>query len=135
MLTTLKYLLQPLVIDPNILCLDRRQKRPLEKVAVTMLYAILMLFTRSFDQFTLFSIKTFSSARYHLFGQVTEASLGQSDSLVALYPFYVFYFGLLDQFSTWLGIDIFKCWRTLNFFLEKYNFGRYVLWKTLGWVW
>ena len=105
MLTTLKYLLWPLVIDPNMFCLDRRQKRPSDKLAVTMLYAILMLFARSFDQFTLFSVKIFSSARYHLSGQVTEASLGQSDSLVALYPFFVFCFGLLDQFATWLGID------------------------------
>ena len=74
-----------------------------------MLYAILMLFARSFDQFTLFSVKTFFSARYHLSRQVTEASLGQSDSLVALYPFFVFCFSLLDQFTTWLGIDKFKC--------------------------
>ena len=75
-----------------------------------------MLFARSFDQFTLFSVNTFFSARYHLSGQVTEASLGQSDSLVALYPFFVFCLGLLDQFSTWLGVDIFKCWRTLKCF-------------------
>ena len=74
-----------------------------------MLYAILMLFARSFDQFTLFYIKTFCSARYHLSGQVTEASLGQSDSLKALYPFFVFRFGLLHQFTTWLGVDEFKC--------------------------
>ena len=68
-----------------------------------------MLFARSFDQFTFFSVKTFSNARYYLSGQVTEASLGQSDSLVALYPFFVFCFGLLDQFAIWLGIDEFKC--------------------------
>ena len=91
-----------------------------------------MLFAMSFDLFTLFSIKTFSSARYHLSGQVTEAFFRQSDSLVALYTFFVFYFGLLDQFATCMGVDIFKCWRMLNLFLEKYNFGRYVLWKTLG---
>ena len=67
MLMTLKYFLRPLVIDPNIFCLDRRQKRPSDKLAVmTMLYAILILFARSFDQFILFSIKTFSSARYSL---------------------------------------------------------------------
>ena len=47
--------------------------------------AILLLFARSFYQFTIFYIKTFSSARYHLSVQVTEASLGQSDSLIALY--------------------------------------------------
>ena len=82
-----------------------------------MLFAILMLFAGFFSQFTLFSVNTFFNARYHLSGQVTAASLGQSDSLVALYPFFVF--GLLDQYATWLGIDIFKCWRTLNFFLEK----------------
>ena len=73
------------------------------------IYAILILFARSFDQFTLFSVKTFFNARYHLSGQVTEASLRQSDSLIALYPFFVFCFGLLDQFATWLGIDEFKC--------------------------
>ena len=127
MLTTLKYLLRPLVIDPNVFCLDWRHKRRTDKVTVTMLYAILMLFARFFDQFTLFSVKTFSSARYYLSGQVTEASLGQNDSLVALYPLFVFCFSLLDQFATWLGVDIFKCWKTLNFFLEKYNFRRYVL--------
>ena len=132
MLTTLKYLLQPLVIDPNMFCLDRIQKLPLEKLSVMMLYAILMLLARFSDQFTLFSVKTFSSARYHLSGQMTEASLGQNDSLVALYHFSVFCFSLLDQFATWLEVDIFKCWRTLIFFLQKYNFGRYVLWKTLG---
>ena len=38
-----------------------------------------------------------------------EASLRKSDSLIALYPFFVFYFGLLDQFATWLGVDKFKC--------------------------
>ena len=69
-------------------CLDRRQKHPSDKLAVTILYAILLLFAWFFDQFTIFSIKTFSSARYHLFGQVTEASLRQSDSLIALYPFF-----------------------------------------------
>ena len=74
-----------------------------------MLYAILMLFSRSFDQFSLFSVITFSNARYHLFEQGTEVSLGQSDSSVALYPFFVFCFGLLDQFATWLGVDKFKC--------------------------
>ena len=74
-----------------------------------MIYAILMLFSRSFDQFTLFSVNTYFSARYHLSGQVTEVSLGQSNSLIALYPFFVFCFGLLDQFVTWLGIDEFKC--------------------------
>ena len=68
-----------------------------------------MLFARSFDQFPLFSERTFSSARYHLSGQVTETSLRQSNSLVALYPLFVFCFGLLDQFATWLGIDEFKC--------------------------
>ena len=57
-------------------CLDRRQKHPIKKYAVTTLYAILLLFAGSFDQFTIFSIRTFSSARYHLFGQVTEVSLG-----------------------------------------------------------
>ena len=74
-----------------------------------ILYAILMLFARSFDQFILFSVNTFFSARYHLSGQVKEVYLGQSDSLVALYPFFVICFNLLDQFSTWLGIDKFKC--------------------------
>ena len=132
MLTTLKYLSWPLIIDPNMFCLDRRQKRPSDKLAVTTLYAILMPFVRFFDQFTLFSVRTFSSARYHLSGQVIEVSLRQNDSLVALDPFFVFCFNLLDQFATWLGIDIFKSWRTFNYFLEKYNFGRYVLWKTLG---
>ena len=132
MLMTLNYILRPLVIDPNKFSLDRRQKHPSEKLAVMILYTILMLFARSFNQFTLFSIKIFSSARYHLSGQVTEASLEQGNSLVALYPFFVFCFSLLDQFATLLGIGIFKCRRTLNFFLEKYNFGRYVLWKTLG---
>ena len=73
------------------------------------LYANLMLFARFFDQFTLFSVKTFFSARHHLSGQVTEVSLGQSDSLVALYTFFVLYFGLLDQFATWLSVDKFKC--------------------------
>ena len=73
------------------------------------LYAILILFARSLDQFTLFSVKTFFNARYHLSGQVTEASLGQTDSLVALYPLFLFCFSLLDQFTTWLGIDKFKC--------------------------
>ena len=90
-------------------CLDRRQKRPLDYLAVMTLYAIPMLFARSFDQFTLFSIKTFSIARYHLSEQVTEASVRQSDSLIALYPFFVFCFSLLDQFATWLGVDEFKC--------------------------
>ena len=74
-----------------------------------MIYAILILFSMSFDHFTLFSVKTFFSARYHLSGQVTEASLGQSDSLKALYPFFVFCFSLLDQFTTWPNIDKFKC--------------------------
>ena len=86
-----------------------------------------MLFSRSFDQFTLFSIKFFSHARYHLSGQVTEASLGQNDSLITLYPFFIFCFGLLDQFATWLSVDEFKCERTLNYFLVIYNFGRYIL--------
>ena len=67
--------------------LDRRQKRPLNKFAIKTLYAILMLFAWSFDQFATFSIKIFSSAGYHLSGQVKEASLRQSDSLIALYPF------------------------------------------------
>ena len=86
-----------------------------------------LLFAWSFNQFTIFSIKTFSSARYHLSGQVTEASLGQSDSLIALYPFFVFCFSLLDQFVTWLVINIFKCWITLNYFLEILNFRRFVV--------
>ena len=81
-------------------CLGRRQKRPPDKLAVMTFYAILLLFAWSSDQFTIFFIKTFSSARYHLSGQVTEASLGQSDSLKALYPFFVFCFSLLDQFAT-----------------------------------
>ena len=34
----------------------------------------------------------------------------------------MFCFGLPDQFATWLGVDIFKYCRVLNFFLEKYNF-------------
>ena len=72
------------------------------------LYAILMLFVRFFDQFTLFSIKAFFSTRYHLSEQVKETSLGQSDSLEALYPFFVFCFSLLNQFATWLGINKFK---------------------------
>ena len=55
------------------------------------IYAILMLFVRSFDQFPLFSVKIFSSARCHLSGQVTEASLGQSDTLVALFFFCVLF--------------------------------------------
>ena len=74
-----------------------------------MLYAILMLLTRFFVQFTLFSVRTFFTARYHLSGQATKVSLGQRDSLIALYPFFVFYFSLLDQFATWLGVDEFKC--------------------------
>ena len=113
-------------------CLDRRQKCPLDKFAIRTLYAILLLFAWFFYQFTTFSIKTFSSTRYYLSGQVTEASLRQSDSLVALYPFFMFCFGLLDQFATWLGINGFKRWITLNYFLKIYNFGRYVLWETLG---
>ena len=96
-------------------CLDRRQKRPSEKFAIKTLYAILLLFAWSFDQFTTFSIKTSSSAGYHLSGQVTKVSFGQSNSLVALYRFFVFCFGLPDQFATWLG---FKCWITLYDFLK-----------------
>ena len=34
-------------------CLDKRQKHPLDKLFVTTLYAILLLFTGSFDQFTI----------------------------------------------------------------------------------
>ena len=56
--------------------LDRRQKRPSKKIAVTALYAILLLFAGFLDQLTIFSIRTFSNARYHLFGQVTKVSLG-----------------------------------------------------------
>ena len=78
-------------------CLDRRQNCPSDKLSVMMLYAILLLFAGSFDQFTIFSIKTFSSARYHLSGQVTEVSLRQSNSLIALYPFCMFCFGLLTS--------------------------------------
>ena len=91
-----------------------------------------LLFAWSFDQFAIFSITNFSSARYHLSGQVAEASLKQSDSLIALYPFFVFCFSLPDQFATWLGINRFKCWKRLNCFLKIYNFGRYILWETWG---
>ena len=132
MLTTFKYLLRPLAINPNMFCLDKRRKRPSGKLAVTMLYAILLLFAWSFDQFTIFSKKKFSSARYHFSGEVTEASLQKNDSFVALYPFFVFCFNLLDQFATWLGVNIFKYWRTLNYYLEIYSFRRYVLWEMLG---
>ena len=90
-------------------CLDRRQKHPSEKFAIKTFYSNLLLFAWYFDQFTIFSIKTLSSARYHLSGQVTEASLRQNNSLVALCPFFVFCFSLLDQFATWLGINGFKC--------------------------
>ena len=72
---TFKYLLRPLSMNPNLFFLDGRQKCPLDKLAVMMLYTILLLFAWSFDQFTIFSIKTFSSARYHLSGQVIEASV------------------------------------------------------------
>ena len=43
-------------------------------------------------------------------------SFGQSGSHVALYPFYVFCFGLPDQFATLPGVNIFKCWRTFFVF-------------------
>ena len=96
------------------------------------LYTILLLFAWLFDQIAMFSIQNYSSAGYHLSEQVTEVSLRQSDSLIALYPFFVFCFSLFNQFATWLGVNIFKCWRILTCFLEIYNFGRYVLWETLG---
>ena len=51
-----------------------------------MLYTILLLFAWLFDQFAIFS-----STGYNLSGQVTEASLRPHDSLVALYPFFVFF--------------------------------------------
>ena len=114
-------------MNPKIFFLDRRQKCPSDKLAVMMLYAILLLFAWYFDLFTIFFIKTCSSARYHLSGQMTEVSLRQSDSLTVLYPFFVFFFSLLDQFGAWLGVNIFKYWRTSNYFLEIYNFGRYIL--------
>ena len=117
---------------PKYILSGQETEASLRQTCCYDIYAILLLFAGPFDQFTIFSIKFFSSARYHLSGQVTQASFGQSDGLIALYPFFVFCFGLTDQFATWLGVNIFKCWRTLNFFSEIYNFGRYILWETLG---
>ena len=51
---TFKYLLRIFAIDPSIFCLDRKQKRPSEKLAIMMLYIFLLLFAWSFNQFAIF---------------------------------------------------------------------------------
>ena len=76
---------------PQYVCLDRMQKCSSGKLLVTMLYAIMLLFAWFFDQSAIFSIYIFSSAGYYLSKQVTELSLRQRDSLIALYLFFVFF--------------------------------------------
>ena len=93
--------------------------------------AILLLFAGFFDQFSIFYIRISSSARYHLFEQVTETSFRHNDSLVALYPFFVCCFGLLDQFAIWLGVDEFKYWRILIFFSYRYIISGGILFRRL----
>ena len=63
-------------MNPNVVCPEIGDRSiSSDKLAVMMLYAILLLFAWSFYQFTIFFIQTYSSARYHLSGQVIEASL------------------------------------------------------------
>ena len=56
-----------------------------------MLQPSLLLFIWSFGYFTLYSRLNYSSASYHLSGQVIQVSLRQSDSLIALYPLFILF--------------------------------------------
>ena len=76
---------------PQYICLDRRQKCPLDELVVMILYTILLLFAQSFNLFVIFFIQNYSNVGYYLSRQVIEGSLKQSDILIPLYPLLVLF--------------------------------------------
>ena len=85
MLMTFKYLLQIFVSYPNIFVWIGYRSIP--QIDLLLRYYILFccyLFGLQ-TIFLYFPYKNYSSAEYHLSGQVIEASLRQSDSLIAAY--------------------------------------------------